>query len=79
MALITAVEGTSLYDEVAKHEMGILIEPGSAEELIKGIKFCLESEDSDRIKIKARGYAEKFLSKESVLGGFEEKLMNGLK
>ena len=78
LALITAVEGTSLYDVVAEHQMGVLIEPGSAEELVKGIKFCLESEDADRIKINARNYAEKYLAKEAVLGAFEDKLIKAL-
>ncbi|MBN7816359.1 WcaI family glycosyltransferase [Algoriphagus pacificus] len=78
LALITAVEGTSLYDVVAEHQMGVLIEPGSAEELVKGIKFCLESEDAERIKINARSYAEKSLAKEAVLGAFEDKLIKAL-
>lgn len=78
LGLITAVEGTSLYDIVAEHQMGVLIEPGFAEELVKGIKFCLESEDAERIKINARSYAENYLAKEAVLGAFEDKLIKAL-
>ncbi|MCE7053698.1 WcaI family glycosyltransferase [Algoriphagus sp. AGSA1] len=78
LALITAVEGTSLYDVVHEHHMGVLIEPGSVEALYEGIVECLHSTDSEQIKANAREYALRFLAKDAVLGSFEEKLLTGL-
>ncbi len=79
LALITAVEGTSLYDVVHEYEMGVLIEPGSVEELYKGIVACLESGDAERIKSNAREYALNHLAKDTVLGSFEQQLLQELK
>ncbi|WP_192085421.1 WcaI family glycosyltransferase [Algoriphagus sp. Y33] len=78
LALITAVEGTSLYDVVNKYTMGILIEPGSVEALYQGIVTCLESMDSEQIKANARQYALNHLAKDAVLGSFEQKMLKGL-
>ncbi|MDR7127780.1 colanic acid biosynthesis glycosyl transferase WcaI [Algoriphagus sp. 4150] len=75
LALITAVEGTSLYDVVHKYKMGVLIEPGSVDALYDGIVACLATVDAGRIKMNAREYALAFLAKETVLGSFEQKLL----
>lgn len=79
VALITALPKTSLYEQVKKHEMGVLINPGSNEALYHGIKDCLESVDVEKIKFNARNYALKYLAKDSVLGKFEQDLIEGLK
>src|SRR5690606_26302795 len=54
LALITAPAETTLYEIVKKHDMGILIEPGSAIALYEGIKTALTREDSERLKANAR-------------------------
>ncbi|WP_339865808.1 WcaI family glycosyltransferase [uncultured Algoriphagus sp.] len=78
LALITAVEGTSLYDVVHQYNMGVLIDPGSIEDLYQGIVACLDNGDSEKIKQNAREYAQNFLAKDAVLGSFEEKLLKGI-
>ena len=76
LALITAEVGTSLYDVVNEHNMGVLIEPGSVVALVHGIKDSIQRDDIDVIKINARKYALQYLSKDAVLGSFEEKLLS---
>lgn len=72
-AIITAVEGTTLYDIVKKHRVGILCEPESRKDLYKAIQIAL-SIDQSEIKANARFYATQFLSKESVLQSFTANL-----
>lgn len=71
--IVTAVPGTSLYDIVFKHRMGILIEPESATALKYGIEQALKTNLNEYSK-NARRYAEQFLSKEKVLRHVEASL-----
>jgi len=73
-AVISAVPGTSLYDVVATHQLGLLIEPESAEALAAGLQQALHM-DLMPSKERARQYAERFLSKEQVLKEFEQYLV----
>ncbi|WP_020605118.1 WcaI family glycosyltransferase [Spirosoma spitsbergense] len=72
-ALVSAVPGTTLFDVVSTHNMGILIEPESAEKLVTTIRESLVS-DLTPYRANARRYAEKFLNREVILNGFEQHL-----
>lgn len=73
-ALVSAVPGTNLHDIIYRHQMGILIDPESVDALFNGIKLALES-DLSTYKQNARRYAELHLSKEAILGKFENDLL----
>jgi colanic acid biosynthesis glycosyl transferase WcaI len=72
-SLITAVPGTSLYDLVQTHQVGLVIEPESADALQAGIEQALAT-DLQPYRQNARRYAETFLDKEVILRGFEGEL-----
>lgn len=72
-ALVTAAPGTSLYHIVHKYDMGILVEPESISALRDAIEKAL-SINLDEIRNNARSYAEKYLSKNSILSDFERQL-----
>lgn len=72
-SLITAVPGTSLFDLVETHRVGIVIEPESADALQAGIEQAL-SMDLTPYRQNARRYAEQFLDKEAILKRFETDL-----
>ncbi|MPR32137.1 WcaI family glycosyltransferase [Salmonirosea aquatica] len=72
-ALVTAQPGTSLYEVVARHRLGLLVEPESVEALVAGIGEALTT-DLTPYRQNARAFAERHLNKESVLAGFEEVL-----
>jgi len=72
-SLITAVPGTSLYDVVETHGVGLVIEPESADALQAGIERALVM-DLTPYRQNARQYAEQFLDKEGILRSFERGL-----
>jgi len=74
LAVVSALPGTTLYDVINDHEMGILIEPGSADALIEGITCALSLDNRGIIKENARNYAETHLGKESVLAKLDAEL-----
>lgn len=73
-ALVSAMPGTTLYDVVSQHRMGILIEPESLGALIAGIDQAIHS-DLSAIKANARQFARQNLDKEVILHQFEGKLL----
>ncbi|MVM32526.1 WcaI family glycosyltransferase [Spirosoma sp. HMF4905] len=73
-ALVSAVPGTTLYDVIATHQMGILIEPESTQALIAGIDQALDKDVTD-YRQNARAYARQYLSKETILQQFEAQLL----
>lgn len=75
LAIVSAVEGTTLFQVVTDHKMGILIEPESVDALVAGIDQAINVDNSD-IKAKARAYAEKYLEKEHILAKFEKQLID---
>ncbi len=77
-ALVTAVEGTSLYEVIDKNQAGILIEPESLAALIDGIKAAM-SQDLSRYKYNARVYAEKHLDRQQIMLDFEKNLQELVK
>ena len=72
-AIVTAEPGTSLHVIIKQYDMGLLIEPESTESLYKGIEYAINN-DLDVYKKNARNYAEKYLSKESILKDLERDL-----
>ena len=73
-AMVTAIPGTSLYDVIKEYNMGILVEPESVEALRSGIEKALET-DLNKLRVNARNYAIKYLSKNNILKRFEEQLL----
>ncbi|MBE8719333.1 WcaI family glycosyltransferase [Sphingobacterium pedocola] len=72
-ALVTATEGTTLYDVVYKFQMGILVQPENEEDLLRGIRLGLFG-DTSAYRQNARNYAEQYLEKEQILRKFEADL-----
>lgn len=73
-ALVSAVLDTTLYNVISDHNMGILIEPESAQALIDGLHQTLYL-DLSIYRQNARAYARKNLSKDSILQQFEAELV----
>ncbi|MBX3256832.1 MAG: WcaI family glycosyltransferase [Chitinophagaceae bacterium] len=73
--IVTAGAGTTLYQLIEEHNMGILVEPENAKALAAGIMDALES-DLSLLKNNARQYAEQHLSKEVILQNWESMLYN---
>ncbi|SEL24646.1 WcaI family glycosyltransferase [Parapedobacter koreensis] len=73
-SIVSALPGTSLYEIVDIHHLGILIEPESVEALTNGLQQALDT-DLSPYRERARQYAERFLSKEQVLQEFERNLV----
>jgi len=71
--IVTAPKGSTLFDIVSKHNVGILVEPEDVEQLKQGIEKALET-DLQVYRKNARQYAEKFLSKASILKSWENYL-----
>ena len=69
VAIVTAIENTSLYDIISKHEVGILIEPENSEALIKALIYS-EDVQLRAMAINARLYAENHLSSIKILSLF---------
>lgn len=66
LAIITANQGSSLYEVVSTHKMGILIEPENHLTLIKAIEQTLNKSDH-ATHFNARKYAEQYLSIDEIL------------
>jgi colanic acid biosynthesis glycosyl transferase WcaI len=71
--IVTASNGTSLYEVVDKNNLGILVEPENPESLKTALENAL-SIDLKKYRDNARNYALKHLSKQAVLNKFEEIL-----
>lgn len=73
--IVSAVPGTTLYDVISDHDLGILIEPESSDALTQGIQMALAS-DLSHYRNNARKYSELHLSKESILRQWEATLFD---
>lgn len=73
-SLVSALPGTSLYEVVDEYQLGIIIEPESAEALAEGLTRVLAM-DLTPFRERARKYAERFLSKDYLLKEFEQNLV----
>ncbi|MCC6817640.1 MAG: WcaI family glycosyltransferase [Bacteroidia bacterium] len=66
LSIATALPGTSLYDVINDHDMGILIEPENITSLQSAIvEACQDGHDAKRIN--ARKYAERYLNQDTIL------------
>ena len=69
VALVTAEQGSSLYEVVEENQMGVLVEPENEERFSEALLNLL-STDISAIKRNARHYAEEHLSIDNVLGKY---------
>jgi colanic acid biosynthesis glycosyl transferase WcaI len=76
-AIITAMPGTSLYEDTKRHNFGILCEPESKKSLKDAIISGLNSNLMEK-KQNARKYAESFLNKDMILNKFLNQVMQSL-
>lgn len=72
--LVSAMPGTTLYETVSSHQMGILMEPECVTSLIAGLEEGLDH-DVTHYRRNARQYAQRYLSKETILQQFEAALL----
>lgn len=72
-SVVSAVPESSLYEVIADHRLGLIIEPESAEALVDGLHRALTT-NLTPFRENARRYAEQFLGKEEVLLEFERCL-----
>lgn len=75
LALITANEGSSLYNLVEKYQMGLLVKAEDTAALKKGISLALERESHHETRRNAFTYAEKYLSIHNVMQSFEDQVL----
>lgn len=66
LAIVTASEGTSLYNIMSSTNMGIVIEPENQDELVAAISSVANGNFNDKSK-KAREYAEQYLCRNRIL------------
>lgn len=79
-ALATASPGTALHETLHGYDCGVTVEPENVDELVRALQE-LAADDSARRRmgVNARAYAEKYLSRDAILGRFEEQLLDLLK
>lgn len=65
LAVVTSNPGTGLYEEVSKHNLGILIKAEDSIALLEGIKDAVVN-TNPQIKTNARSYAENYLSIDKI-------------
>lgn len=73
LAIVTAVPGTSLFEEVHNHQMGILAESENTASFVEAVRKSTTSDCSD-LKANARIYAENYLSIDKVMQRFVDGL-----
>jgi colanic acid biosynthesis glycosyl transferase WcaI len=73
VALLTAMPGSSLYKLIKSNNLGITVEPENLTALITGIDTAVTNNNLD-IKSNARAYAERYLSRETVISKFCNKM-----
>jgi colanic acid biosynthesis glycosyl transferase WcaI len=78
VALVSAEEGTSLYDITVSNNCGIVISPEDSLALVAAIEQVIH-QDLTKIRLNAREYAEKVLDKENNFKRFENHLLTILK
>ncbi len=72
-AIVTALPGTTLYEIMHGHRLGILVAPESAAALQTGIEWALAA-DLSEYRSNARAYAENHLIQTTILTKMEESL-----
>ncbi len=74
LAIVTANEGSGLYNMVSKHNIGLLCKADSVKSLYETIKKILIN-DYTSICINARNYAEEFLSVDRIMKHYKEDVI----
>lgn len=72
-AIVTASEGTALYEVMVMHNLGFIIEPEEVDVLKATIQNAIKTNLSE-YENNARQYAEQFLDKKAILNQFEIEL-----
>jgi colanic acid biosynthesis glycosyl transferase WcaI len=75
VAVVTAEPNTSLYELVDTHQVGFICEPENLAAFVTTIRHVLQT-DCNAVSVKARLYAEKHLSIDSILNRFSQELSN---
>jgi len=75
LALVTANKESELHRLVQAHKIGLLIDADNQAALCEGIKKAIGG-DWKAITAKAREYAEKHLSIDSILHSYEKNVLN---
>ncbi|HEX6892994.1 MAG TPA: WcaI family glycosyltransferase, partial [Chryseolinea sp.] len=73
--LITANEGSGLYELVKEHRVGLIVEAENQAALNEGILKGI-NEDLSHLNRSARAYAEDYLSIENIMASFEQFMLN---
>lgn len=66
LPLVTANEGTTLYNVVKKHNMGIIVKAEDEDLLAEAIIHAAKN-NLDQLRLNARKYAEEFLDRRNIL------------
>lgn len=74
LALVTANEGSSLHSLVKKNNLAIVVDAENQQALNQGLLEAVMN-NTDEITKNARLYAEKYLSIDNVMRGFEETVL----
>ncbi|NIG54434.1 WcaI family glycosyltransferase [Chitinophaga sp. Cy-1792] len=75
VSVITANAGTTLYDLVREHQVGISVNADDTDALEAGIRQALDSEHS-KISSNARQYAEQYLGVNGIMQQFEQDILS---
>lgn len=70
VAIITANEGSSLFDVIAANDMGVLVEPENSKAFVDALDRTLKT-DNEIINQNARLYAERYLSIDEIFRSFK--------
>jgi colanic acid biosynthesis glycosyl transferase WcaI len=74
-AIVTANQGTSLYNLIYENEMGYLVKPDNFDTLLYAIKFLYSNPGFiDKMKSNSFRYSAQFLQKQKVILNFLESL-----
>lgn len=74
LAIITADDGTGLYDLVQRYQMGILVPAENQQALVDALKNIIDSDTANLIRNNALTYAKNYLNIDNVLQSFEKNL-----
>ena len=73
-AIVSAESSTSLSNTIRDNKIGWIVEPEESDQLASTILKALHSSQLQQYRFNARRYAEKNLSKQAILGRFENML-----
>jgi colanic acid biosynthesis glycosyl transferase WcaI len=76
LAIVTANPGSGLYSLVKEYDMGVLVNAESTDALREGI-LTVVNNNFTHINLKARKYAETFLSVDKIMASYETIIHNG--